>query len=46
LTYQFGVPGNILAIIALFGILVSLISSFTPAFRAAKTHLSEALRYE
>lgn len=46
LTYQFGVPGNIMAIIALFGILVSLVSSFTPASRAAKTRLSEALRYE
>ncbi len=46
LTYQFGVPGAILMMIALFGIAVSLVSSFTPAFRAAKTPLSEALRYE
>jgi putative ABC transport system permease protein len=46
LTYEFGVPGIIMMIIALFGVLVSLISSFTPASRAAKTRLSEALRYE
>ncbi|MGO0063000.1 FtsX-like permease family protein [Brevibacillus fluminis] len=46
LTYQFGVPWSIILLIALFGLLVSLISSFTPASKAAKTHLSEALRYE
>ncbi len=46
LTYQFGVSGTILLIIGLFGIFISLISSFTPASRAAKTSLSEALRYE
>src|SRR5690606_7471730 len=40
LTYDCGVPGIIMMIIALFGILVSLISSFTPASRAAKTRLS------
>ncbi|WP_284642439.1 ABC transporter permease [Paenibacillus silviterrae] len=46
LTFQFGVSGLILSLVALFGILISLISSFTPASRAAKIHLSEALRYE
>lgn len=46
LTYQFGVSGTILLIIGLFGIFISLVSSFTPASRAAKTSLSEALRYE
>lgn len=46
LTYQFGVPWIIILFIGLFGILISLISSFTPASRASKTPLSEALRYE
>jgi putative ABC transport system permease protein len=46
LTFRFGVSGMILGVIFLFGILVSLVSSFTPASRAAKTNLSEALRYE
>lgn len=46
LTYQFGVSWTILALTALFGFLISLIASFTPASRAAKTRLSEALRYE
>ncbi|CAG7640410.1 FtsX-like permease family protein [Paenibacillus allorhizosphaerae] len=46
LTYQFGVSGLILSLVVLFGLLISLISSFTPASRAAKIHLSEALRYE
>ncbi|MCI3921198.1 ABC transporter permease [Paenibacillus sp. TRM 82003] len=46
LTYQFGVSWLILMLVSLFGIVVSLISSFSPASRAAKTPLSEALRYE
>ncbi|GIQ61563.1 hypothetical protein PACILC2_01310 [Paenibacillus cisolokensis] len=46
LTYQFGVSWTIILFIGLFGILISLISSFMPAFRAAKTRLSEVLRYE
>lgn len=46
LTYQFGVSWIIILSIGLFGILISLISSFSPASRAAKTPLSEALRYE
>jgi putative ABC transport system permease protein len=46
LTYRFSIAWNILLYIGLFGILVSLIASFTPASRAAKTPLSEALRYE
>lgn len=46
LTYQFGVSWIIILCIALFGLLISLISSLTPARRAAKTKLSEALRYE
>ncbi|MFC0211816.1 FtsX-like permease family protein [Paenibacillus chartarius] len=46
LTFTFGVSGWMLAAIALFGLAVSLMASFTPASRAAKTHLSEALRYE
>ncbi|RKP49856.1 FtsX-like permease family protein [Cohnella endophytica] len=46
LTYQFGIPIGIMLIIVSFGILISLVSSFTPASRAAKTRLSEALRYE
>lgn len=46
LTYGFGVPWAILAIIGVFGILVSFIASVAPASKAAKTPLSEALRYE
>jgi putative ABC transport system permease protein len=46
LTFEFGVSPLIMAIIFLFGIIISLISSFTPSRRAAKTPLSEALRYE
>ncbi len=46
LTYQFGVSWTIILLSGLFGILISLVSSFTPASRAAKTQLSEALRYE
>ncbi|WP_248927568.1 FtsX-like permease family protein [Paenibacillus hamazuiensis] len=46
LTYRFGVSGIILAAVGSFGMIVSLLSSFTPASRAAKTNLSEALRYE
>lgn len=46
LTYQFGVSWLIILCIGLFGIAISLISSFTPASSAAKTRLSEALRYE
>ncbi|RIX48763.1 ABC transporter permease [Paenibacillus nanensis] len=46
LTYTFGVSWMIIGAIALFGILVSLASSFAPASKAAKTPLSEALRYE
>lgn len=46
LTFEFGVTWWIMLIIFLFGILVSLLSSFAPATRAAKTKLSEALRYE
>jgi len=46
LTYSFGVPWTILAVVVAFGLTVSLVSSFTPASRAAKTPLSEALRYE
>lgn len=46
LTFKFGVPWTIILLISLFGMIVSLISSFTPARRAAKTPLNEALRYE
>ena len=46
LTFQFGVSRTIMLIIGLFGISISLISSFMPALRAAKIRLSEALRYE
>ncbi|WP_284035772.1 FtsX-like permease family protein [Neobacillus sp. 114] len=46
LTFEFGVSWLIIAIIALFGIIVSIISSIAPASRAAKIKLSEALRYE
>ena len=46
LTYQFGLSWTIVAAVAAFGLLVSLLASFAPASRAAKTPLSEALRYE
>ncbi|HYK74893.1 MAG TPA: FtsX-like permease family protein, partial [Pseudoneobacillus sp.] len=46
LTFEFGVSPIIISVIFLFGILISLISSFTPSRRAAKTPLNEALRYE
>jgi putative ABC transport system permease protein len=46
LSYDFGISWNIMLLIALFGLLVSLISSLAPAARAASTPLSEALRYE
>lgn len=46
LTFEFGVSPLILFIIFLFGILISLFSSFTPSRKAAKTPLNEALRYE
>lgn len=46
LTYRFELSWIIILCIALFGILVSLVSSFTPASRASQTPLSEALRYE
>lgn len=46
LSYQFGVSWIIILCIGLFGIAISLVASFTPASRAAKTQLSEALRYE
>ncbi|TMY86699.1 FtsX-like permease family protein, partial [Klebsiella pneumoniae] len=46
LTYRFGISWAILSAVCAFGLLVSLLSSFTPASRAAKTPLSEALRYE
>ncbi|MFK9090657.1 FtsX-like permease family protein [Bacillus salipaludis] len=46
LTFDFRVSWLILLFTSLFGIVVSLVSSFTPASRAAKTKLSEALRYE
>jgi putative ABC transport system permease protein len=46
LTFEFGVSPVIMLIIFLFGIIISLVSSFTPSRRAAKTPLNEALRYE
>ncbi|MFD2442475.1 FtsX-like permease family protein [Bacillus sp. CGMCC 1.16607] len=46
LTFEFGVSPMIMMIIFLFGIVISLISSFTPSRKAAKTPLNEALRYE
>jgi putative ABC transport system permease protein len=46
LSFEFGVSPIIMAIIFMFGIVISLISSFTPSRRAAKTPLNEALRYE
>lgn len=46
LTYRFGVSWMVILLIGLFGLSISLVSSFTPASRAAKIPLSEALRYE
>ncbi|MFE8700485.1 FtsX-like permease family protein [Cytobacillus sp. FJAT-54145] len=46
LTFEFGVSPIIIMLIFLFGIVVSLVSSFTPSRKAAKTPLNEALRYE
>lgn len=46
LTFDFGISWTIIALTTLFGIVVSIISSIVPASRAAKTKLSEALRYE
>lgn len=46
LTYEFGVSWIIVLLVGLFGLSISLFASFTPASRAAKTKLSEALRYE
>jgi putative ABC transport system permease protein len=46
LTFDFGISWTIILFTSLFGIVVSLISSFTPASKAAKTPLIEALRYE
>ncbi|MBS4196235.1 FtsX-like permease family protein [Lederbergia citri] len=46
LTFDFGISWGIIFATTLFGLSVSLISSFAPASRAAKTKLSEALRYE
>lgn len=46
LTFDFGVSWWIILLAGLFGVVVSLIASFTPASRAANTKLSEALRYE
>lgn len=46
LTFEFGVSKLIISLIFLFGIIISLISSFTPSRRAAKIPLNEALRYE
>ncbi|MFT4417077.1 FtsX-like permease family protein [Fredinandcohnia humi] len=46
LTFEFGVSELIISIIFLFGIIISLLSSFSPSRRAAKIPLNEALRYE
>jgi putative ABC transport system permease protein len=46
LTFEFGVSNLIIGLIFLFGIIISLVSSFTPSRRAAKIPLNEALRYE
>ncbi|MDZ5473349.1 FtsX-like permease family protein [Bacillus sp. 31A1R] len=46
MTFEFGVSNLIIGLIFLFGIIVSLVSSFTPSRRAAKIPLNEALRYE
>lgn len=46
LTFDFQVSWVILLLCTLFGLAISLFASFSPAKRAAKTELSEALRYE
>ncbi|MBO9598452.1 MAG: ABC transporter permease [Cohnella sp.] len=46
LTYEFGVSWLLIGLVVMFGLLVSWLSSVAPASRAAKTELSEALRYE
>lgn len=46
LTYAFEVSWKIVLLTGGFGVAVSLVSSFAPASKAAKTRLSEALRYE
>ena len=46
LSYDFQVSWLLIGLVALFGLAVSWLSSFAPASRAAKTKLSEALRYE
>lgn len=46
LTFEFGISWIVMLLTFLFGVVVSLVSSFAPASRAAKTKLSEALRYE
>ncbi|MCJ8009338.1 FtsX-like permease family protein [Lederbergia wuyishanensis] len=46
LTFDFGISWIIIVTTTLFGLSVSLISSLAPASSAAKTKLSEALRYE
>lgn len=46
LTFEFGVSNLIISLIFIFGIIISLVSSFTPSRRAAKIPLNEALRYE
>jgi putative ABC transport system permease protein len=46
LTFDFEVSWVILLLCTLFGLAISLFASFSPAKRAAKTELSEALRYE
>jgi putative ABC transport system permease protein len=46
LTFEFGVSNLIISLIFLFGIIISLVSSFTPSRRATKILLNESLRYE
>ncbi len=46
LTYHFEVAWTSLLCTGLFGLLVSIFASLAPASRAAKTRLTEALRYE
>ncbi|MBY0121876.1 FtsX-like permease family protein [Bacillus sp. S/N-304-OC-R1] len=46
LTFTFGITWWIILLNGLFGVLVSLFASFTPASRASNTKLGEALRYE
>lgn len=45
-SFEFGVSNLIISLIFVFGIITSLVSSFTPSRRAAKIPLNEALRYE